>query len=448
MTSRHEDPLIQDDFDPSMDQPGDEAMRSSRHSSGRYADLDGAQDAGRSRRQAIFKVILFSLAAGVFVATGLYFWHVSNATPPAAQPVAAIQPLPPKKLKHPSTAVLPKDATLLPVGASTSAPPADSLAAVKPGTAINPATGLPFDAKVASPAVAASAPVLSAPVLSAPVLTTTPLASSPAVASSTTPVASAPVAVVPAHVEAALVNAGHADAGSDPLFARTPVAPVSSPLVTSTPVTSTPVVQGAVSTPVMAAPVLATPGKPALVVTPAVAVPASSPQLDHISGQIGNLDHKVDALGQRVTRLEENRPAVNPDQAPTTRASATKAEAKAADARNTMPSAKPRSHKAAHAAPASKNSIEILSESTRSGNRIRTAGPAALPKSAVEAPGWSGEGEQTTYTFSAVKDGRAWIKSADGSFVTVMTGTVLPDGRKVTKVDDDSVWIDGKKISR
>lgn len=427
MTSRHEDPLIQDDFDPSMDQPGDEAMRSSRHSSGRYDDLDAAQDAGRSRRQVIFKVILFTLAAGVCVATGLYFMHVSNAPAPAAQPVAAIEPLPPKKLKHPSTAVLPKDATLLPAGASTSAPPADSLAAVKPGTAINPATGLPFDAKVASPAVATSTPALSTQVLTTTPLAVSPAVSAPVAASSPSTVSpasagpalvspalaspvsatSAPVAVVPAPVAPV---AGHADAGSDPLFAKAP----------------------------------ATPAKPALVVAP-VAAPASSSQLDHISGQIGSLDHKVDALGQRVTRLEENRPV---DKTPQPSPVAAKPESRTSGARDANLPVKPRVRKTVHAAPASRNSIEILSESARSGNRIRTAGPAALPRSAVEAPGWSGEGEQTAYTFSAVKDGRAWIKSADGSFVTVMTGTVLPDGRKVTKVDDDSVWIDGKKISR
>ena len=85
-----------------------------------------------------------------------------------------------------------------------------------------------------------------------------------------------------------------------------------------------------------------------------------------------------------------------------------------------------------------KNYIEFLGSDAH--HQVKWVDPKAKP-----VPAWD-QNKPATYTVSGLRDGRAWLKTSDGTFLTVQQGTILPDGRKITQINDQGVWVNGQPL--
>lgn len=423
MNSRNDDPLIQEDFDPSPSQQDGDGP----HSSGRFATEDEQTIAKKKRQNQIITYVAIVLVVGII---GVGGFHMMKH--PTSAPVVA-------KTSTPKAKVLKKKAPSVSTLASTSS--------VTP----NP-TSMPGVTAVNGPAVfgqvgpdgTQSLPVV-APDSTPPV--TNDLSNNPLFAS-------APAN--PAPINPAPIN----------------LAPVATVPVVSVPVNPEPVASVSTLTPVNNGSTVVTPEAPSIVTAPPASVvvvpvvtpnstpsvdgsmPATSAQVDHISTQVDHLDNRITQIDQRVSRLEDRKslvvaPLKEKKSSPHTSNSV---KAKVHHVRDTP------SHQSHHYKSTPKNSIEILSNSNASGvsmpyqrhssNRIHSLPSPESKLAPTSTSSWSQSDTPVVYSVSAIKDGRAWLKSPDGSFTTVMSGSSLPDGRKITKVDENNVWIDGKKFKR
>jgi hypothetical protein len=145
--------------------------------------------------------------------------------------------------------------------------------------------------------------------------------------------------------------------------------------------------------------------------------------------QIGN---EVQDQGRRLAALEKGgvAPAARPSTAPAARPAAVRRKPVA------RPVARP-------AVRPSSNRIEILDGPASSA--VVIARPSAVPAS---APALSPAAHQkTSCNVSSALRGRAWIKKGDGSFASYGVGDTLPDGKTISDITENGIFVKGRAWS-